>query len=118
MTEDMLITMMMPFILSIIPITIYSLQRAKRLERKEIRQQYAELVKEKLDIIRTALAMGKDGDEIAILDKRLEKIIGTEKMLKTLAKGEPDSEAENLLKDVDLIEEVDRLAESKPKVKE
>lgn len=83
--------------------------------KDRIRKIYAELVKEKLDVIKTALAMGHSTDEIHDLDKRLEELIGTEKMLKTLKMGKSDSKHEAELQNVDLIDEVDRLANSKAK---
>ncbi|MCB1217403.1 hypothetical protein KDL44_08410 [bacterium] len=61
----------------------------ERLERMRARQMYENLVREKLDVMRTAVAMGRDEDEIALLDERLERLIGTREMGKLLGKKKP-----------------------------
>ena len=53
-------------------------------QKNGIRQMYVDLVKEKLDIIRSALAMGYSDQALSELDQRLERLIGSEKMLQTL----------------------------------
>ena len=70
--------------LAVIAAIIHTFLAADRRERHKIREHYTTMVKEKLDVLKTALAMGRDADEIAELDKRLERLIGTEKMLQTL----------------------------------
>ena len=94
------------------PAIWYFIQSVEERGKDRVRKMYAELVKEKLDVIKTALAMGHSSDEIRDLDKRLEKLIGTEKMLKTLKKGKPDPKAELSLKDADLLAEFDKQSQS------
>ena len=47
------------------PAIWYFMNSVQNREKREIRAQYVELIKEKLDVIKTALAMGKSDDEIA-----------------------------------------------------
>ena len=109
MTEDTMMMLMTMLLLPGIPLIIHSFRRVERNERKEIRQQYTDLIKEKLDVIRTALAMGRDDDEIAELDRRLERLIGTEKMLETLKNPSSTAVTEaQYLASKDIVEELDR----------
>lgn len=52
-------------------------------ERREARQLYERLTLEKLDVIKTAVAVGMPKAELAELDMRLEALIGADQM-KTL----------------------------------
>ena len=73
------------------------------------RESYERLVRDKLDVIKTAIAMGQSDDEIRALDARLERLIGTDK-LKDLLDGrspQPPVPAQDL-KDIDLLAEADR----------
>lgn len=49
-------------------------------ERAEARKLYERLAMEKLDVIKTAVAMGYSRDDLADLDRRLEQVIGAEQM--------------------------------------
>lgn len=49
-------------------------------ERREARQLYERLTMEKLDVIKTAVAMGMDKHGLAELDDKLERLIGAEQM--------------------------------------
>jgi hypothetical protein len=62
----------------------------KKRERTETRQMYERLAMEKLDVIKTAVAMGYNRDDLADLDLRLEQAIGAEQM-KTLRDGKAPS---------------------------
>jgi len=73
---------------------IHSFLAADRRERHKIREYYTTLVKEKLEVLKTALAMGRDASEIAELDRRLERLIGNEEMLNTLREPTAKAEAE------------------------
>ena len=84
------------------PAIWYFIHSVEEKGKDRVRNMYAELVKEKLDVIKTALAMGHSSDEIRELDARLEKLIGTEKMLKTLKKGKTDPAQDAQLHDIDL----------------
>jgi hypothetical protein len=77
-------------------------------ERREIREHYTRLLCEKLDVIKTALAMGRSDEDIAALDARLEQLIGAEKMLETLKhpKGSSLKQGEMLDGDNDLETEL------------
>ena len=55
-------------------------------ERGEARATYERLAREKLDVIKTALAMGYDAAELAELDRRLEQLIGAEEFKALLGK--------------------------------
>jgi ABC-type multidrug transport system fused ATPase/permease subunit len=44
------------------------------------RESYERMVREKLDVIKTAVAMGRTDDEIRELDRRLERLIGSDKL--------------------------------------
>lgn len=54
--------------------------RQKIAERREVRAMYERLAHEKLDVLRTAITMGFKTDELADLDARLERLVGTERM--------------------------------------
>lgn len=56
------------------------IERIRAAERAEARALYERLVREKLDVIRTALNMGAGEQELARLDLRLEELIGTDKL--------------------------------------
>jgi len=71
---------------------------------------YSDLIKERLDVLRTGLAMGLGDQEIAQLDKRLEQLVGSEKLMETLRSGSrskavTDTElaSSDLLKDIELL---------------
>ncbi|HES58224.1 MAG TPA: hypothetical protein ENO21_02215 [Firmicutes bacterium] len=91
------------------------LYKLKKAERDAARQTYERLVKEKLDVMRTALSMGMEKDALAELDTRLEKLIGQGKLERLLdeeiAVPEPTAE----LRDADLEAELLRLAELRKK---
>jgi len=71
-------------------------------ERREIRESYTDLVREKLDLIRTALTMGYEDVEIKQLDTRLEKLIGTQKLMETLGNPKKTGAAREALESKDL----------------
>ncbi len=95
------------------PLIWYIIHSVEEGGKDRVRRMYAELVKEKLDVIKTALAMGQSTDEIRELDERLEKLIGTEKMMRTLRKGKADASHEAHLEHIDLVEEVDQLEDKR-----
>lgn len=61
----------------------------QRRERIQAREMYERIVNEKLDVIKTAVAMGRDDQEIDLLDERLERLIGSREMAKLLGKKKP-----------------------------
>jgi hypothetical protein len=82
--------------------TLNKAERAKALEA------YKQLVHEKMDVIKTALAMGYRAEELERLDERLEKLIGREQIANIMAGIPPRPNAELL--DRDLNSERERLA--------
>ena len=93
--------LMIPIIALMIPIiAIFSRQNAdalKRSERIEARKLYERLALEKLDVIKTAVAMGYTHDELIALDRRLEQLIGKEQLqslLRDKSPGVPEAPAE------------------------
>ena len=61
-----------------------------RREREETRKLYERIVMEKLDVIKTAIAMGYSHNDLGELDSRLERLVGSEK-LKSLLNSEKPS---------------------------
>ncbi len=76
-------------------------------ERAEARKAYEELVKEKLDVMKTAITMGYSERELAKLDLRLEKLIGKDKLDKVVAGDVPMPDKDLL--DTDLDSELRRM---------
>jgi len=76
---------------------------------------YRELAKEKLEVIKTALAMGYSDAEIAKLDARLENLIGREKLVELLKGGSAEAIASADLVDTQLEREVERLRQLRGK---
>lgn len=77
-------------------------------ERLKALEAYKALVHEKMDVIKTALAMGYRAEELERLDARLEKLIGREQLANIMA-GVPPQPSPELL-DRDLNSERERLA--------
>jgi hypothetical protein len=92
---------------------LVEIERLKRAERAEARKLYERLVQEKLDVIKTAVAMGHDESNLRILDERLEQLIGRDKLENLLAEEPRVPEVSADLMDDDLQAEVDRLARGK-----
>lgn len=79
-------------------------------ERTEARKLYERIVQEKLDVMRTALAMGRGDDELRELDQRLQRLIGAEQMKSLLDTADPrPPEVSAELADADLEAELKRL---------
>lgn len=72
-------------------------------------ETYERLAKEKLDVIKTALAMGYGDKELAELDARLEKLVGKDALQQILRDGSPSALASADLLDTQLDKEVERL---------
>jgi len=91
------------------------LYKLKKSERDIARQTYERLVKEKLDVIRTALSMGMEQDALSELDSRLERLIGQDKLERLLDEeiSVPEPPAE--LRDTDLEAELSRLRDLRKK---
>ena len=93
--------------------TINSLLKRQQIERS--RQTYERLARDKIDVIRTALAMGRSDEDIRDLDERLERLIGADQMkslLDPINPRPPLPQAE--LHDADLLSEVERSRQRNP----
>ena len=91
----------------------YFINSVQQREKRELRQQYMELIREKLDVIKTALAMGRSDEEIKELDARLERLIGTKKMLETLKNPKEDDLAKAELNSKELDTELELLRQGR-----
>ena len=81
--------------------------RAQQRERDEARRMYERIVRDKLDVIKTAVAMGYQQNELRELDARLEKLVGTQKLQELLEKAPSVPVAPPEAHDADLLEELD-----------
>ena len=70
-------------------------------ERVEARKAYERLVKEKLEVIKTAITMGYDENELERLDARLEGLIGKDKLQEIVAGDVPLADSDLLDSDLD-----------------
>lgn len=76
---------------------------------------YQSLVKDKLDVLKTALAMGYDEHELSALDERLERLIGKEQLAR-IAAGQPAQPSSELLAVSNLEIERHKLQEMRQQV--
>jgi hypothetical protein len=79
-------------------------------ERDKALEVYRDLAKEKLDVMKNAIAMGYTESELESLDKRLEKLIGRDKLEEIIDGGLPQADHDML--DRDLLRERQRLREN------
>src|SRR5690242_11464287 len=80
------------------------LRAATQDERLKALEVYRQVASEKLDVIKTAIAMGYNEQELKRLDARLEQLIGAE-ALQQLARGEaplPSVELQRLDRETEL----------------
>jgi|GEM_PF-1818199 len=94
---------------------LLEIEKMRQKERAEARKLYDKLATEKLDIIKTAVAMGHTHDELAELDARLEKLVGPEKLTQLLDETPTVKIVEEDLMDEDLEGEIARLAKLREK---
>lgn len=74
------------------------LSQAERIKALEV---YRSLAKDKLDVIKTALAMGYKDDELKLLDERLERLIGRDALANIIEGKAPKPHPELLSLDVE-----------------
>ena len=91
------------------------LERLRARERAEARALYERVVREKLDVIKTAVTMGYSRQDLAALDARLEQLIGTDKLQALLATPDapaamPPSGLTQDLLDTDIAAEIEKLS--------
>ncbi len=90
----------------------------KKRERDAARKSYERIVMEKLDVMKTAIAMGQSSDDLAELDARLERLVGSDKLKGLLNTKSPKTPlADESLLDADLLDEVERKKRKKSKEK-
>jgi len=90
------------------------IERIKAQDRADARALYERITRDKLDVIKTALAMGIDQQQLKELDARLEKLIGSEKLHALLEAQNPDvPPLKDELLDVDLSQELENLRREK-----
>jgi len=88
---------------------LLDIERMRQGERKEARKLYERLAQEKLDIIKTAVTMGYDDQELKQLDARLEQLVGPDKLTQLLDETPTVQLQEADLLDDDLQAEITRL---------
>lgn len=92
--------------------------RTAQAERKQARELYERIVMEKLDVIKTAVAMGNTKSEIDELDARLERLVGADRLASLLEEKAPKAPVADLkadLMDGDLEREIERLQRQREK---
>lgn len=86
--DPAILGVMIPIIALCIPIVailMAPVQLAlKQRAQSEARRMYERLTREKLDILRSAVAMGYKSEELADLDARLERLVGPDKLAQIL----------------------------------
>jgi hypothetical protein len=83
---------------------IYNKSLGRRQHDKQL-QMYERLVSEKLDVIKTAIAMDYGSGELAELDRRLERLIGKDELTKLLKQGGELPQVSQELANTDLTTE-------------
>jgi hypothetical protein len=107
------LALMIPIIGVCIPIVAILVDPLKRRmamdERREARKLYERIATEKLDVMKTAIAMGYGHDDLRELDQRLQKLIGADEVAKLLEPGKPSVPIASMdLKDIDITGEMER----------
>ncbi|GEM_PF-2475834 len=83
--------------------------RLKAEERAKARELYERLVREKLEVVKDAIAMGYSEADLDRLDARLEELIGREQLRQLLSDAPEAPIPEADLMDTDLLAEAERL---------
>lgn len=88
--------------------------RFKQSERDRARETFERVMRDKLDVIKTAIAMGMASDELQTLDQRLERLIGANQMQTLLHPSKPSAPAvTSEMMDADLVSEVEAQRQKK-----
>jgi hypothetical protein len=100
------IWILIPLAALAIPIFAIALEpigkRMRAAERREARQAYERLMMEKLDVLKTAVTMGYNNEELRELDARLEKLVGPDKLKAMLDVDKSVAKYEKALRSSDL----------------
>jgi hypothetical protein len=109
-----IVALMIPILALSIPIVAILLkpisESMHKRERAEARKTYERIALEKLEVIKTALAMGYTHSELQELDARLERLVGADKLQTLLDGTQPATPvAQPELLDSDLEAEILRL---------
>ena len=125
---DLLISLVMSFfILGAIPITVLggmlisrSNLKLRLMEQRKMLEAYTELMKERLDVIKTAIAVGYEQEDLVDLDLQLEELIGADEMRALINPKAPAVPAAPVvpagqprLVDADIAAEVERLQQKR-----
>lgn len=86
------------------------MSKLSTVEREKALEVYRDLAREKMDVIKNAVAMGYSEGELDRLDRRLEKLIGRDKLEEIIDGGLPEADLD--MRDRDLLRELKRLRES------
>lgn len=109
------IWILIPLTALLIPIVAIALEplkdRARQAERREARQAYERLMLEKLDILKTGIAMGYSQADLRELDARLEKLIGQDK-LKNLLDAKSNKKLEKEIRALEVESELEAAAQA------
>jgi hypothetical protein len=101
--------MMVLFILAA-PLIYFCVHTIDERSKDKVRRMYARMIEQKLDIIKTAIAMGYSDEEVSELDKRLSRVVGSEEALAKLKTAKLDEkEQEEALLDPGELEEIELL---------
>lgn len=115
------------FILGAIPITVLGAMLISRsnlklrlMEQRKMLEAYTELMKERLDVIKTAIAVGYDQEDLVDLDLQLEELIGADEMralINPKAPAVPTAPVvpagQTRLIDADIAAEIERLQQKR-----
>jgi hypothetical protein len=94
MSEDWIGALAIILMFGFAPVIIFMRKPLQQLmaqrERREARQLFERLTMEKIDIIKTAVAVGMKKEDLADLDTRLERLIGIDQMKTLLLQEDPN----------------------------
>jgi|WetSurMetagenome_2_1015567.scaffolds.fasta_scaffold967944_1 hypothetical protein len=113
-TELGAMALLIPIIAVCIPIVAILVKpytdAAKLRERSDARKMYERLALEKLDVIKTAVAMGYAQSDLKELDARLERLIGAEQLQQLLDPKQPGvPQAQSEILHAELTDELEQM---------
>ena len=72
--------------------TLIELAKLRNADRDKARAMFERLITQKLDVLKTGVAMGYKQEDLSALDERLEKIIGSEKLASLMGDELPSAD--------------------------